>query len=44
MVGISLVHKSKYETPQRYREQRNINKKKLDKSIPRYQIIIRKRD
>nr|APB96635.1 Ycf1 [Caucalis platycarpos] len=43
-VGISLVHKSKYQTPQRYREQRNINKKKLDKSIPRYQIIIRKRD
>nr|YP_010412863.1 hypothetical protein RF1 [Acronema schneideri]URQ16182.1 hypothetical protein RF1 [Acronema schneideri] len=43
-VGISLVHKSKYQTPQRYREQRYINKKKLDESIPRYQIIIRKRD
>nr|YP_010514724.1 hypothetical protein RF1 [Ostericum maximowiczii]UXL86710.1 hypothetical protein RF1 [Ostericum maximowiczii] len=43
-VGISLVHKSKYQTPQRYREQRYINKKKLYESIPRYQIIIRKRD
>nr|YP_010412778.1 hypothetical protein RF1 [Sinocarum vaginatum]URQ16097.1 hypothetical protein RF1 [Sinocarum vaginatum] len=43
-IGISLVHKSKYQTPQRYREQRYINKKKLDESIPRYQIIIRKRD
>nr|APB94511.1 Ycf1 [Daucus syrticus] len=43
-VGISLVHKSKYQTPQRYREQRYINKKKLDESIPRYQIILRKRD
>nr|APB96380.1 Ycf1 [Daucus conchitae] len=42
-VGISLVHKSKYQIPQRYREQRYINKKKLDESIPRYQIIIRKR-
>nr|YP_010695679.1 Ycf1 protein [Ligusticum yushuense]WCF68112.1 Ycf1 protein [Ligusticum yushuense]WVH46007.1 hypothetical protein RF1 [Trachydium subnudum] len=43
-VGISLVHKSKYQTPQRYREQRYIHKNKLDESIPRYQIIIRKRD
>nr|YP_010156352.1 Ycf1 [Pternopetalum davidii]QQY86440.1 Ycf1 [Pternopetalum davidii] len=43
-VGISLVHKSKYQTPQRYREQRYITKKKLDESIPRYQKIIRKRD
>nr|YP_010492236.1 hypothetical chloroplast RF19 [Carum buriaticum]UWM94547.1 hypothetical chloroplast RF19 [Carum buriaticum] len=43
-VGISLVHKSQYQTPQRYREQRYINKNKLDESIPRYQIIIRKRD
>nr|QWQ52939.1 hypothetical protein RF1 [Anthriscus sylvestris] len=43
-VGISLVHKSKYQTPQRYREQRYINKKKLDESIPKYQKIIRKRD
>nr|YP_009753424.1 hypothetical protein RF1 [Cuminum cyminum]QIT06701.1 hypothetical protein RF1 [Cuminum cyminum] len=43
-VGLSLVHKSKYQTPERYREQRYINKIKLDESIPRYQIIIRKRD
>nr|YP_010631021.1 Ycf1 [Pimpinella diversifolia]WBN97992.1 Ycf1 [Pimpinella diversifolia] len=43
-VGISLVHKSKYQTPQRYREQRYINKNKLDEYIPIYQIIIRKRD
>nr|UFK28315.1 hypothetical protein RF1 [Ostericum grosseserratum] len=41
-LGISLVHKSKYQTPQRYREQRYINKKKLYESIPKYQIIIRK--
>nr|YP_010467637.1 Ycf1 protein [Smyrnium olusatrum]UVF29643.1 Ycf1 protein [Smyrnium olusatrum] len=40
-VGISLIHKSKYQT---YREQKYRNKKKLDKSIPRYKIIIRKRD
>nr|QHV37620.1 hypothetical chloroplast RF19 [Hansenia weberbaueriana]QHV37705.1 hypothetical chloroplast RF19 [Hansenia weberbaueriana]QHV37790.1 hypothetical chloroplast RF19 [Hansenia weberbaueriana]QPG23994.1 hypothetical chloroplast RF19 [Hansenia weberbaueriana] len=43
-VGISLVHKSKYQTPQRYREQRYIEKNKLDESIPRYQRLIRKRD
>nr|YP_004222704.1 hypothetical chloroplast RF19 [Anthriscus cerefolium]ADD13696.1 hypothetical chloroplast RF19 [Anthriscus cerefolium] len=43
-VGISLVHKSKYQTPQRYREQRYINKKKLYESIPKYQKIIIKRD
>nr|YP_010696811.1 Ycf1 protein [Pleurospermum szechenyii]WCF69676.1 Ycf1 protein [Pleurospermum szechenyii] len=43
-VGISLVHKSKYQTPQRYREQRYIDKNKLDESIPRYQRITRNRD
>nr|YP_010035941.1 hypothetical chloroplast RF19 [Changium smyrnioides]QQQ89177.1 hypothetical chloroplast RF19 [Changium smyrnioides] len=43
-VGISLFHKSKYQTTQRYREQRYIDKKKLDESIPRYQRLIRKRD
>nr|WCF68371.1 Ycf1 protein [Pterocyclus angelicoides] len=48
-VGISLVHKSKYQTPQRCREQRcreqrYIDKNKLDESIPRYQRLIRKRD
>nr|YP_010254756.1 hypothetical protein RF1 [Bupleurum fruticosum]QUA00953.1 hypothetical protein RF1 [Bupleurum fruticosum] len=36
-VGISLVHKNKYQTPQRYREKRYIDKNKLDESIPRYQ-------
>nr|WNH39143.1 hypothetical protein RF1 [Tongoloa sp. LG-2021b] len=43
-IGISLVHKSKYQTPQRYREERYIDKKKLDESIPRYQRLIRKID
>nr|QGT33772.1 hypothetical protein RF1 [Chamaesium novem-jugum] len=43
-VGISLVHKSKYQTPQRYREQRDIDKNKLDESIPRYQRITRNGD
>nr|YP_010708319.1 hypothetical chloroplast RF19 [Pimpinella crispulifolia]WCR48078.1 hypothetical chloroplast RF19 [Pimpinella crispulifolia] len=43
-VGISLVHKSTYQIPQRYRKQRYINKNKLDEFIPRYQIIIRNRD
>nr|UFA47604.1 hypothetical chloroplast RF19 [Physospermopsis alepidioides] len=43
-VGISLVHKSKYQTPQRHREQRYIDKNKLDESIPRYQRITRNRD
>nr|QGT33687.1 hypothetical protein RF1 [Chamaesium mallaeanum] len=43
-IGISLVHKSKYQTPQRYREQRDIDKNKLDESIPRYQRITRNRD
>nr|YP_010708064.1 hypothetical chloroplast RF19 [Sium tenue]WCR47823.1 hypothetical chloroplast RF19 [Sium tenue] len=43
-VGISLVHKSTYQIPQRYRKQRYINKNKLDEFLPRYQIIIRNRD
>nr|WNH38949.1 hypothetical protein RF1 [Pimpinella purpurea] len=43
-IGISLVHKSKYQTPQRYREERYIDKNKLDESIPRYQRLIRKID
>nr|QWQ52326.1 hypothetical protein RF1 [Oenanthe linearis] len=43
-IGISLVHKSMYQIPQRYGKQRNMNKNKLDESIPRYQKIIRNRD
>ena len=43
-IGISLVHKSTYQIPQRYRKQRYINKNKLDEIIPRYQIIIRNID
>nr|YP_009867046.1 hypothetical chloroplast RF19 [Tongoloa silaifolia]QKG03045.1 hypothetical chloroplast RF19 [Tongoloa silaifolia] len=43
-IGISLVHKSKYQTPQKYQEERYIDKNKLDESIPRYQRLIRKID
>ena len=43
-IGISLIHKSKYQTNQRYREQRYIDKKKFDESTPRYQRITGNRD
>nr|QZZ24297.1 hypothetical protein RF1 [Bupleurum yunnanense] len=43
-IVISLVHKSKYQTPQRYRQKRYINKKKLDESITRYQKITKNLD
>nr|UDF85816.1 hypothetical protein RF1 [Pittosporum obcordatum] len=44
IIGISLVHKSKYQTNQRYREQRYIDNKKFDESPPRYQRITGNRD
>nr|QDI96906.1 hypothetical protein RF1 [Panax wangianus] len=43
-IGISLIHKSKYQTNQRYREQRYIDKKKFDESTPRYQRRTGNRD
>nr|YP_009731910.1 hypothetical chloroplast RF19 [Diospyros celebica]QHR85910.1 hypothetical chloroplast RF19 [Diospyros celebica] len=35
-IGISLVHNSRHQTNQRYREQRYIDKKDFDESIPRH--------
>nr|YP_009040380.1 hypothetical chloroplast RF19 [Hyoscyamus niger]AGU46528.1 hypothetical chloroplast RF19 [Hyoscyamus niger] len=32
-IGISLVHKSKHQTNQRYRDQRHVDKKKMDEFI-----------
>nr|YP_010316723.1 hypothetical protein RF1 [Sanicula flavovirens]ULF02744.1 hypothetical protein RF1 [Sanicula flavovirens]WED07755.1 hypothetical protein RF1 [Sanicula flavovirens] len=43
-IGISLVHKNKYQTPQRYREQRYIDKNQFEESIPRYQRRTQNRD
>nr|URQ21714.1 hypothetical chloroplast RF19 [Viburnum opulus var. sargentii] len=43
-IGISLVHKSKHQTHQRYREQRYVDKKNLDESTPRHQRITENRD
>ncbi|KAJ4973764.1 hypothetical protein NE237_006938 [Protea cynaroides] len=39
-IGISLVHKSKQQTNQRYREKRYIDKNSFDKSIARYENIL----
>nr|YP_009573795.1 Ycf1 protein [Menyanthes trifoliata]AZA07268.1 Ycf1 protein [Menyanthes trifoliata] len=44
IIGISLVHKSKHQTNQRYREQKYVAKNNLDESIPRHQRITRNRD
>nr|YP_009699698.1 Ycf1 [Grubbia tomentosa]QEJ87551.1 Ycf1 [Grubbia tomentosa]QEJ87721.1 Ycf1 [Grubbia tomentosa] len=38
-VGISLVHKNKHQTNQRYQEKRYLDKKNFDKSIPKHQKI-----
>lgn len=43
-LGISLIHKSKYKTNQRYLEQRYIDKKKFDEFTPRYQRETENRD
>nr|ATG87797.1 hypothetical chloroplast RF19 [Diospyros sp. 'deyangshi'] len=44
-IGISLVHNSRHQTNQRYREQRYIDKKDFDESIPRdHQKITGNRD
>nr|QBE87786.1 hypothetical chloroplast RF1 [Phaulothamnus spinescens] len=42
-IGISLVHKSKYQNNQkRYSE--NVDKKNLDESVPRHQMVTKNRD
>nr|AME16616.1 Ycf1 [Syringa tigerstedtii] len=43
-IGISLVHKSKHQTNQRYREQRYVAKNHFDESIPPHERITRNRD
>ena len=35
-IGISLVHKSRHQTNQRYRDRRYVDKKDFDESIPRH--------
>nr|YP_010986675.1 hypothetical chloroplast RF1 [Linanthus parryae]WOL37722.1 hypothetical chloroplast RF1 [Linanthus parryae] len=36
IIGISLIHKRRHQTNQRYREQIDVDKKDFDESIPRY--------
>nr|AQU64810.1 hypothetical chloroplast RF1 [Nyssa sinensis]AUF33526.1 Ycf1 [Nyssa wenshanensis]AUF33951.1 Ycf1 [Nyssa sinensis] len=43
-IGISLVHKSKHQINQRYREKRYLDKKNFDESIPKHQKITGNRD
>lgn len=43
-IGILLVHKSKHQTNQRYREQRYVAKNNFDESIPPHERITRNRD
>nr|UZG89875.1 hypothetical chloroplast RF19 [Syringa pinnatifolia] len=43
-LGISLVHKSKHQTNQRYREQRYVAKNHFDESIPPHERITINRD
>nr|YP_009697830.1 Ycf1 [Cornus canadensis]QEJ84838.1 Ycf1 [Cornus canadensis] len=38
-LGISLVHKSKHKTNQRYLEKEYLDKKNLDESVPKHQMI-----
>nr|QEZ90616.1 Ycf1 [Archidasyphyllum excelsum]WVH38738.1 hypothetical chloroplast RF1 [Dasyphyllum diacanthoides] len=44
IIGISLVHKSKYQSNQRYREQKNVAKNNFDESIPRHKRKTLNRD
>nr|YP_010999151.1 Ycf1 protein [Boopis anthemoides]WPM92969.1 Ycf1 protein [Boopis anthemoides]WVH38823.1 hypothetical chloroplast RF1 [Boopis anthemoides] len=44
IIGISLVHKSKQQSNQRYREQKNVAKNNLDESIPRHKRKTLNRD
>nr|YP_010935973.1 hypothetical protein RF1 [Lindernia mollis]WKW54426.1 hypothetical protein RF1 [Lindernia mollis] len=43
-IGISLVHKSKHQTNQKYQEQRNVSKNDFDKAISPHQRIVGNRD
>ncbi|KAL6310647.1 hypothetical protein AAG906_019318 [Vitis piasezkii] len=43
-IGISLVHKSKYQTNQRYREERYVDNKNFDKFSARCQKMIGNKD
>nr|YP_010007772.1 hypothetical chloroplast RF1 [Nannoglottis ravida]QNR58599.1 hypothetical chloroplast RF1 [Nannoglottis ravida] len=44
IIGISLVHKSKHQSNQRYRNPQNVAKKNFDESIPRHKIKTLNRD
>nr|YP_009271528.1 Ycf1 [Eclipta prostrata]ANW48021.1 Ycf1 [Eclipta prostrata] len=39
IIGISLVHKSKHQSNQRYRNPKNVAKNNLDESIPRHKTL-----
>nr|YP_010314632.1 hypothetical protein RF1 [Cissus quadrangularis]UNA64197.1 hypothetical protein RF1 [Cissus quadrangularis] len=43
-IGISLVHKSKFQTNQRYQEERYVDNKNLEKFSARYQKMIGNKD
>nr|YP_010931647.1 hypothetical chloroplast RF1 [Lindernia crustacea]WKN51522.1 hypothetical chloroplast RF1 [Lindernia crustacea] len=43
-IGISLVHKSKHQTNQKYQEQRNVSKNDFDKAISPHQRIVGNRN
>nr|UVI59453.1 Ycf1 [Carpesium abrotanoides] len=44
IIGISLVHKSKHQSNQRYRNPQNVAKNNFDESIPRHKIKTLNRD
>nr|YP_010923799.1 Ycf1 protein [Greenmaniella resinosa]WKB10558.1 Ycf1 protein [Greenmaniella resinosa] len=44
IIGISLVHKSKHQSNQRYRNPKNVAKNHFDESIPRHKIKTLNRD
>ncbi|KAJ0801771.1 hypothetical protein HanPI659440_Chr03g0120941 [Helianthus annuus] len=41
IIGISLVHKSKHQSNQRYRNPQNVAKNHFDESIPRHKTLNR---
>nr|YP_009450441.1 Ycf1 protein [Saussurea chabyoungsanica]APZ75535.1 Ycf1 protein [Saussurea chabyoungsanica] len=44
IIGISLVHKNKHQSNQRYRKQKNVTKNNFDESIPRHKRKTLNRD
>nr|YP_010433270.1 Ycf1 protein [Centipeda minima]USW07165.1 Ycf1 protein [Centipeda minima] len=44
IIGISLIHKSKYQSNQRYRNPKNVAKNHFDESIPRHERKTLNRD